>query len=41
MTEHDHILGAMVNKGIEKGVPCDLLKAAHTQLFVAQASRQV
>jgi len=41
MTEHDHILGAMVNKGIEKGVPCDLLKAAHTQLFVAQAARQV
>lgn len=40
MTEHDHILGGMVERAVEKGLSCDLLKAAHTQLFVAQSHRK-
>ena len=36
MTEHDHILGQMIQRGVEKGVACPLLKIAHTHLVVEQ-----
>ena len=39
-TEHDHILGDMIAHGMERTVPCDLLKAAHTHLFVEQTRRK-
>lgn len=35
-TEHEHILGAMINYGVQKGVACPLLKAAHTHMVVEQ-----
>ena len=35
-TEHEHILGAMIDYGVKKGVPCPLLKAAHTHMVVEQ-----
>ena len=36
MTEHEHILGQMIQRGVSKGVSCPLLKLAHTQLVVEQ-----
>jgi len=36
MTEHDHILGKMIQRGVEQGVACPLLKIAHTHLVVEQ-----
>jgi 2-dehydropantoate 2-reductase len=35
-TEHEHILGAMIDYGVQKNVPCPLLKAAHTHMVVEQ-----
>lgn len=35
-TEHEHILGAMIEYGVQKNVPCPLLKAAHTHMVVEQ-----
>jgi len=35
-TEHEHILGAVIEYGIQKNVPCPLLKAAHTHMVVEQ-----
>ncbi len=35
-TEHEHILGAMIDVGVQKNVPCPLLKAAHTHMVVEQ-----
>jgi ketopantoate reductase len=35
-TEHEHILGAMIDAGVQKGVACPLLKAAHTHMVVEQ-----
>ena len=40
MTEHEHILGGMVSRALDKNIACDLLKAAYTQLCVAQAQRK-
>ena len=37
MTEHEHILGQLIKRGIDKGVACPLLKVAHTHLVVEQA----
>ena len=39
-TEHDHILGDMIAHGMERNLPCDLIKAAHTHLCVEQARRK-
>ena len=36
-TEHDHILGEMVRRGIEQGVSCDLVAMAYTHLAVNSA----
>ena len=36
MTEHEHILGQMIQRGVGKGVACPLLKLAHTHLVVEQ-----
>jgi 2-dehydropantoate 2-reductase len=36
MTEHEHILGQMIQRGVTKGVACPLLKLAHTHLVVEQ-----
>jgi 2-dehydropantoate 2-reductase len=36
MTEHEHILGQLIQRGVSKGVACPLLKLAHTQLVVEQ-----
>jgi 2-dehydropantoate 2-reductase len=36
MTEHDHILGQMIQRGVDKGIDCPLLKIAHTHLVVEQ-----
>ncbi|MEI8400987.1 MAG: 2-dehydropantoate 2-reductase [Alcaligenaceae bacterium] len=36
MTEHEHILGQMIQRGVSKGVVCPLLKLAHTHLVVEQ-----
>ena len=36
MTEHEHILGQMIQRGVSKGVSCPLLKLAHTHLVVEQ-----
>jgi len=35
-TEHEHILGAMIEYGVHKDVACPLLKAAHTHMVVEQ-----
>jgi 2-dehydropantoate 2-reductase len=35
-TEHEHILGAMIEAGVQKAVSCPLLKAAHTHMVVEQ-----
>jgi len=35
-TEHEHILGAMIERGVEKNVPCILLKTAHTHMVAEQ-----
>lgn len=35
-TEHEHILGEMIQRGVEKGIACPLLKAAHTHMVVEQ-----
>jgi 2-dehydropantoate 2-reductase len=35
-TEHEHILGAMIDRGVEKNVPCILLKTAHTHMVAEQ-----
>jgi len=35
-TEHDHILGEMIKRGVSHGIACPLLKAAHTHLVVEQ-----
>ena len=37
MTEHEHILGQMIQRGVAKGVACPLLKLAHTHLVVEQS----
>ena len=37
-TEHQHILGAMAERGIALGLPMDLVRLAHTHLAV-QAGR--
>ncbi|MCX7221883.1 MAG: hypothetical protein NTW89_03055, partial [Burkholderiales bacterium] len=34
--EHEHILGAMIDRGVEKNVPCILLKTAHTHMVAEQ-----
>ncbi len=39
-TEHEHILGGMVQRGLAKNLDCTLIKAAYTQLCVAQTQRQ-
>ena len=36
MTEHEHILGQLIQRGVNKGVACPLLKLAHTHLVVEQ-----
>ena len=36
MTEHEHILGQMIQRGVSKGVSCPFLKLAHTHLVVEQ-----
>ena len=36
-TEHEHILGEMVRRGIEHQVPCDLLAMAYTHMAVVAA----
>lgn len=36
-TEHEHILGEMIRRGVEHGVACDLLAMAHTHLAVNAA----
>jgi 2-dehydropantoate 2-reductase len=36
MTEHEHILGQMIQRGVNKGIPCPLIKLAHTHLVVEQ-----
>lgn len=36
-TEHEHILGEMVRRGIQHGVACDLVAMAYTHLAVASA----
>ena len=36
MTEHEHILGQLIQRGVSKGVACPLLKLAHTHLVVEQ-----
>lgn len=33
-TEHEHILGEMIKRGIEHHVPCDLLALAYTHMIV-------
>lgn len=38
-TEHDHILGKMIEKGEKNGMACQLLKAAYTHIAVAQAKK--
>lgn len=38
-TEHDHILGKMIEKGKQNGLTCQLLKAAYTHIAVAQAKK--
>lgn len=37
-TEHEHILGEMVRRGIERGVACDLVAMAHTHMAVYAAA---
>ena len=37
MTEHEHILGQMIQRGVTKGIACPLLKLAHTHLVVEQS----
>ncbi|WP_031405299.1 ketopantoate reductase family protein [Thiomonas sp. FB-Cd] len=41
-TEHEHILGAMAQRGMERGLPMDLIRLAHTHMAVraGQLSRQ-
>ena len=34
MTEHEHILGQLIQRGVNKGIACPLLKIAHTHLVV-------
>jgi 2-dehydropantoate 2-reductase len=36
-TEHEHILGEMVRRGMAQGVVCDLVAMAHTHMAVASA----
>lgn len=36
MTEHEHILGQLIQRGVSKDVACPLLKLAHTHLVVEQ-----
>jgi len=36
-TEHEHILGEMVRRGLAQGVGCDLVAMAHTHMAVAAA----
>ena len=36
-TEHEHILGAMAQRGIERGLPMDLMRLAHTHMVVRAA----
>jgi 2-dehydropantoate 2-reductase len=36
MTEHEHILGQLIQRGVNKGIACPLLKIAHTHLVVEQ-----
>jgi 2-dehydropantoate 2-reductase len=36
MTEHEHILGQLIQRGVSKGIACPLLKLAHTHLVVEQ-----
>ena len=38
-TEHDHILGEMISKGMQTDVECQLLKMAYTQIMVAQIKK--
>jgi 2-dehydropantoate 2-reductase len=38
-TEHDHILGEMINIGEQTGIDCQLLKMAYTQIAVAQIKK--
>lgn len=38
-TEHDHVLGQLIERGVTHGVPCSLLKIAHTHLAVEQGNR--
>ena len=33
-TEHEHILGAMAQRGMERGLPMDLMRLAHTHMAV-------
>lgn len=41
-TEHEHILGAMAQRGMERGLPMDLIRLAHTNMAVraGQLSRR-
>ena len=34
-TEHEHILGQMIQKGLSKNIPCPLVKMAYTHMAVA------
>ena len=36
-TEHEHILGALTKRGLDAGLPMDLLRLAHTHLAVRAA----
>lgn len=36
-TEHEHILGALARRGLDAGLPMDLLRLAHTHLAVREA----
>jgi 2-dehydropantoate 2-reductase len=36
-TEHQHVLSAMVERGIALGLPMDLMRLAHTHLTVQAA----
>ena len=40
-TEHDHILGAMAQRGIAQGLAMDLMRLAHTHMVVRAAQSSV
>lgn len=40
-TEHEHVLGAMARRGLDAGLPMDLIRLAHTHMAVRAGQRLV